>query len=50
MKNFIVTFLVVLLSTSSQAQSVKLSKSNLVANQGVHVPGEIGWRRCVKGY
>ena len=32
MKNFIVTFLVVLLSTSSQAQSVQLSKNNLVAN------------------
>ena len=32
MKDFVIAFLVVLLSASSQAQSVKLVKSNLVAN------------------
>ena len=33
MKDFVTAFLVVLLSANSQAQSVKLVKSNLVANQ-----------------
>ncbi len=33
MKNFILAFSVVLLSISLQAQSIKLAKSNLVANQ-----------------
>jgi hypothetical protein len=33
MKNLVIAFLVVLLSTSSQAQFVKLSKDNLVSNQ-----------------